>query len=87
MVQKLHKCLTWFVKLHMRIGSLDRIYSWIATRNILHKLHKVQNALDDLHKLLLVVRLGLRNLLLGLLKVLFLLLFELCNVGSFCSMY
>ena len=64
------ECLTWFVKLHTRIGSLDIICSWIATKRILHKLTKMLNALVKMH-----------NLLLGLRKLLFLLLFELCNVG------
>ena len=52
------------------VGSLDITCSWIATKKSLHKLHKVRNALVEMH-----------NLLLGLCKLLFLLLFELCNVG------
>ena len=68
------------MKLRTRIESLDRICSWIATKKSLHKLHKVRNALVDLHNLLLGVRLGSRNLLLGLLKLLFLLLGELCKL-------
>ena len=49
------ECLTWFVKLHMRIGSLDIICSWIAMKKSLHKLHKVRNALVEMHNLLLLL--------------------------------
>ena len=55
------ECLTWLVKLSMRIGSLDRICSWIAMRKILHKLYKVQNALVELCKLLFLLLCELCN--------------------------
>ena len=47
----------------------------------MHKLHKVQNALVEMRNLLLGLRKLLFLLLGELCKLLFLLLFELCNVG------